>query len=304
MRKEGCSGQRSGSACTVPRPPAVCGTVSPLVHPLPADGEVLAMRRSLLHRRLAVPDGLEIVPRSLTGGGHRAHATLGSSPRPGPTSILFHHVNRPLDTVERIEQSRDMSQNVSHSDMGRRYTHGHEQATLASHGARTAANSAAFLLPVLDQCMSLLDVGCGPGTITLDLAELVAPGAVVGIENVEEPLKAARAAAERRGDGRTRFQLGDATGLPFEDDSFDVVHAHQVLQHLTDPVRALKEMARVCKPGGWIAARDADYAAMTWYPEVRTRRVAPCLSSGRPSEWCRARRCAPDAGVGHRGRTG
>jgi ubiquinone/menaquinone biosynthesis C-methylase UbiE len=161
-----------------------------------------------------------------------------------------------------------MSQNISHNETLRRYTHGHEQATLASHGARTAANSAAFLLPVLDQGMSLLDVGCGPGTITLDLAELVAPGTVVGIENVDEPLNAARAAAKRRGDSRTRFQLGDALDLPFEDDSFDVVHAHQVLQHLTDPVRALREMARVCKPGGWIAARDADYAAMTWYPEV------------------------------------
>jgi SAM-dependent methyltransferase len=56
--------------------------------------------------------------------------------------------------------------------------------------------------------------------------------------------------------------------LPFEDDSFDVVHAHQVLQHLADPVGALSEMVRVCRPGGWIAARDADYAAMTWFPEL------------------------------------
>lgn len=54
--------------------------------------------------------------------------------------------------------------------------------------------------------------------------------------------------------------------LRFADDTFDVVHAHQVLQHVADPVRALREMHRVCRPGGMVAARDADYAAMTWYP--------------------------------------
>lgn len=139
---------------------------------------------------------------------------------------------------------------------------------LASHGRRTAANSAGYLLPVLASGMSLLDVGCGPGTVTLDLAEHVAPGRVVGVENVDEPLAAARAEAERRGDTTTLFRRGDVYELPFADDSFDVVHAHQVLQHLTDPAAALREMARVCKPGGWLAARDADYAAMAWYPEV------------------------------------
>ena len=48
--------------------------------------------------------------------------------------------------------------------------------------------------------------------------------------------------------------------------AFDVVHAHQVLQHLTDPAAALREMARVVRPGGLVAVRDGDYAAMTWHP--------------------------------------
>lgn len=149
-----------------------------------------------------------------------------------------------------------------------RYTHGHERAVLASHGKRTAENSCAYLLPVLEPGMTILDVGCGPGTITLDLAEVVSPGVVVGVEPVEGPLEAARAEAGRRGDVTTRFELADVFALPYDDNSFDAVHAHQVLQHLTDPVRALAEMARVCRPGGWVAARDADYAAMTWYPEL------------------------------------
>lgn len=149
-----------------------------------------------------------------------------------------------------------------------RYTHGHESATLASHGTRSAATSAAYLLPHLRSGDALLDVGCGPGTITLDLARAVAPGPVVGVEPVTAPLEAARDEARGRGDTTTSFEVADVMALPHDDDAFDVVHAHQVLQHLTDPVGALREMARVCRPGGLVAARDADYAAMSWHPAV------------------------------------
>lgn len=151
--------------------------------------------------------------------------------------------------------------------MSDRYTHGHEAAVLASHGARTAATSAAYLLPHLRPGMTLLDIGCGPGTITLDLAAAVTPGRTVGLENTPAPLVTARANGAERGDATTEFVEGDAYDLPLPDDSFDVVHAHQVLQHLTDPVAALREMARVARPGGLVAVRDADYAAMAWYPE-------------------------------------
>jgi SAM-dependent methyltransferase len=80
-----------------------------------------------------------------------------------------------------------------------------------------------------------------------------------------DPLTEARAVAERAGVPVT-FAVGDVTALDLPDDSFDVVHAHQVLQHLTDPAGALREMARVCRPGGVIAVRDVDYAATAWFP--------------------------------------
>ncbi|WP_076263189.1 methyltransferase domain-containing protein [Intrasporangium flavum] len=150
--------------------------------------------------------------------------------------------------------------------MGDVYLHGHHASVLASHGARTAADSAAYLLPHLRPGLSVLDIGCGPGTITLDLAEAVAPGVVVGLENVEGPLVEARRHAAARGDERTRFELADVAALPHADDTFDVTHAHQVLQHLTDPVGALQEMARVTRPGGVVAVRDVDYASMVWHP--------------------------------------
>lgn len=146
------------------------------------------------------------------------------------------------------------------------YTHGHHESVLRSHRWRTAANSAAYLLPHLRSGQTVLDVGCGPGTITVDLARTVAPGRVVGIDRTEEPLTKARAAASERGASSATFTVGDAYALDWPDGTFDVVHAHQLLQHLRDPVAALAEMRRVCRDGGLVAARDSDYEAMVWHP--------------------------------------
>lgn len=149
---------------------------------------------------------------------------------------------------------------------GERYTHGHHDAVLTSHRARTAENSAAYVLPRLESGQRLLDVGCGPGTITADLAALVAPGQVVALEREGAILTEVEELAIERGLTNLTTTVGDVYELDFPDDSFDVVHAHQVLQHLADPVAALVEMGRVTRPGGVVAVRDADYAAMTWYP--------------------------------------
>jgi 2-polyprenyl-3-methyl-5-hydroxy-6-metoxy-1,4-benzoquinol methylase len=146
------------------------------------------------------------------------------------------------------------------------YTHGHADAVLQSHRWRTVENSAAYLAPHLRPGLDVLDVGCGPGTITVDLAERVAPGRVVGLDVSADPLDEARALAAARGVAAT-FDVGDVYALEAPDDSFAVVHAHQVLQHLTDPVAALREMARVCRPGGLLAVRDVDYATFVWWPD-------------------------------------
>ena len=145
------------------------------------------------------------------------------------------------------------------------YTHGHHDSVLRSHRWRTAENSAAYLLPHLQPGMSLLDVGCGPGTITADLAIRLAPGRVVGLDASAEVIDEARTLAGDRPPGLS-FEVGDLFDLDYEDGTFDVVHAHQVLQHLGDPVAALVEMKRVCRPGGLVAARDGDYPAMIAHP--------------------------------------
>ncbi|MFI5046184.1 MAG: methyltransferase domain-containing protein [Acidimicrobiia bacterium] len=148
------------------------------------------------------------------------------------------------------------------------YTHGHHESVLRSHRARTVENSAAYLVPRLHTGVRVLDVGCGPGTITLDLAARVTPGEVVGVDAAADIVEAARADAQHAGCHNVRYEIGDVYALEFADGAFDVVHAHQVLQHLADPVSALREMRRVCVSGGTVAARDADYAAMTWYPQL------------------------------------
>jgi SAM-dependent methyltransferase len=117
--------------------------------------------------------------------------------------------------------------------------------------------------------MTILDVGCGPGTITADLAARVDPGLVTATEISEAALQFARTEAAARDQRNICFAMADVHTMDFADDTFDVVHAHQVLQHVRDPVRALREMRRVCKPGGLVAARDSDYGAFTWFPHNR-----------------------------------
>ncbi|MGH8885441.1 MAG: class I SAM-dependent methyltransferase, partial [Egibacteraceae bacterium] len=146
------------------------------------------------------------------------------------------------------------------------YTHGHHDSVLRSHRWRTAENSAAYLLPLLAPGMDLLDVSCGPGTLTADLAARVAPGRAVGIDLSSDVVEQARVRARARGVDNMSFFVGDFRTADFAAASFDVVHAHQVLQHLADPVSALEAMARLARPGGIVAARDADYSAMTWAP--------------------------------------
>ncbi|MGC8918109.1 methyltransferase domain-containing protein [Streptomyces sp. PG2] len=148
------------------------------------------------------------------------------------------------------------------------YTHGHHESVLRSHTWRTAANSAGYLLGSLKPHMKVLDIGCGPGTITADLAELVPDGHVTGVDRAPEILEQARTTAAGRGLTNIDFAVADVHALEYPDDTFCVVHAHQVLQHVGDPVQALREMVRVTRPGGFVAVRDSDYAAMTWYPPV------------------------------------
>ena len=149
------------------------------------------------------------------------------------------------------------------------------EKVLVTHRWRTLENSASYVLPYLNKPnMKVLDVGCGPGSITIDIAKHVLPngGYVLGTDYVQDPLKdaekllAATPELHRFPPGSIEFQVADVFALPFADDSFDLVHVHQVLEHIGDPVAGLREMRRVVKPnGGIVACRE--WASTSFYPD-------------------------------------
>lgn len=169
-------------------------------------------------------------------------------------------VNRFLSTA-RITTTRQLGPPHSHYLSTDVYTHGHDVSVVAQHAARTAENSAAFLLPHLRVGDRLLDVGCGPGSITMGLAKRVGSTGYTNAIDVDPGVVDQAAGALRTaGIENASCEVGSVYQLPYESDVFDVVHTHQTLQHLSNPVEALVEMIRVVKPGGLLAIREADYS--------------------------------------------
>lgn len=148
------------------------------------------------------------------------------------------------------------------------YPAGHHESVLRSHLSRTAQNSAQHLIPHLKPGMTILDVGCGPGTITTSLGALVGPsGSVIGLDPSAEVVEQARKANSEC--DNVTFQVGDASRLRFGDSTFDAVHCHQVLQHVSDPVSLLREMRRVVKKeGGIVSLREGDLPGSVMYPDT------------------------------------
>ncbi len=146
------------------------------------------------------------------------------------------------------------------------YTMGYGPAATAIMSERTAQSHAAFFLPHLKSGMSLLDCGCGPGTITLGFAELVAPGQVVGTEIEDTHVALARENAVKRKVPNARFEAANLYALPFADATFDAVFISAVLGNLREPIRGVREAYRVLKPGGLIGLKEFDHGGDLVYP--------------------------------------
>ena len=152
------------------------------------------------------------------------------------------------------------------------YSMGYSEEFLRLLARRSAEKVAFHLLPHLRPGMKLLDVGCGPGTISVGLAEAVAPGDLYGIDIEASQVAMAQAAAQAgAGEGNAHFQVADVTGLPFEDNTFDVVHCHAVLMHVPNLAQALAEVRRVLKPGGMVSAREGIAASHFFEPDPQGR---------------------------------
>ena len=135
-----------------------------------------------------------------------------------------------------------------------------------AHGRRNAERNAGFFLPLLKPGMRVLDAGCGPGSITVGLASRLVPGEIVGIDQDPQGIEAARQLAASLGIANARFDVASLDALPFGDQEFDGAFLHAVVQHLSDPVKVLRELHRVLRPGAVIGVADADLSLDLLYP--------------------------------------
>ena len=141
------------------------------------------------------------------------------------------------------------------------------------YAVRDALGVVDFFLRHLKPGMSVLDCGCGPGTITQGIAQIVAPSKVVGCDLEPGMVERAAALSEGKGLDNLSFQVGNILDLPFEDNTFDAVMSCAVTEHLSEPVKAMSELGRVVKKGGIVGITRTDWSANLFAP--------PCPSAER-----------------------
>ena len=169
-------------------------------------------------------------------------------------------MSMPVELMEKFfgRPVEEILGNPGADDSGRDYAMGYSETFTEMLTRRSAGSNAQHLLPHLQAGMTLLDLGCGPGSITAGLAQAVHPGRVWGVDFNQEQLQQARRRAGALGLENLRFQKADALNLPFHDNSFDAVHCHGFLMHSPRIREQMKEILRVLRPGGLLASRDMD----------------------------------------------
>lgn len=133
---------------------------------------------------------------------------------------------------------------------------------------RTLADEFPELSEYLRSGLTVLDVGCGVGTITLDVAKVIEPGKIIGIDIDDEGISKAEKSLKERRLKNASFEVMDAHDLQFPDKYFDLVYSYTVAHYWWDPVKVLRELKRVAKPGAWIinaGIRDNGFSQR--YPE-------------------------------------
>jgi len=197
------------------------------------------------------------------------------------------------------------SAQAAEPDPGKRLRYLHSTTDLEQRRLerRTANTSAGFFVPHLRPRMHLLDCGCGPGSITVGLAAAVSPGETIGLDLQEAQIDRARVLAAEQSLSHVRFEVGSVYELPFADATFDAAFAHNLLVHLAEPLRALREIRRVLKPGGIVGIADDDLGTWLWEPRTplvieaqRLFRLALEHHGGEPHRARQHRRLLLDSG--------
>lgn len=146
------------------------------------------------------------------------------------------------------------------------YTPGHTPNATDFMSQRTLESHSQFFVKYLHKGHTVLDCGCGPGTITLGIATVISPGVVTGIDFGESQIENSKQNATDRGLKNARFQTGSCYSLPFDDSSFDCVFSHALMEHLSDPSKAITECLRVLKPGGHLGLCSPDWGGLLLAP--------------------------------------
>lgn len=191
-----------------------------------------------------------------------------------------------------------MALDTEHPKRQEAYIHDYDGAlTERIIAGRTAETHGAFFLPYLRAGMSLLDCGCGPGTITIGLAQAASPGNVTGIDLAESQVEVARKNSAKLGLSNVEFECCDVYQLPYRDNMFDAVFSHAMLEHMHNPLAVLREMRRVLKPSGVIGIRCIDLGGTLIAPAEATLTKAHDI-------WAKYRRhCGGDPFMGRHLRT-
>ncbi|KAA9154064.1 methyltransferase domain-containing protein [Amycolatopsis acidicola] len=139
------------------------------------------------------------------------------------------------------------------------YAPGFSDDALSMMGARTASDRAAFAVRLLEPGMRVLDVGCGPGTITTGFVPVAGAGRVLGVDQYPGQFPE---------ESTVDFVAGSAYALPVVSESIDLVFAHALFEHLRDPATVLREFRRVLRPGGAIALSTSDWSRAVLRPKT------------------------------------
>jgi SAM-dependent methyltransferase len=147
--------------------------------------------------------------------------------------------------------------------MGEEYTPGHSANATAFMAVRSFSSHGEFIKPYIKPGMKVLDCGCGPGAISVGLAEAVGPaGHVTGIDFGESQIEVAKT----RTKPNLTFRVASVYELPFEDGAFDLVFSHALFEHLADPVRGVAEIRRVLRPDGVAGLCSPDWGGFIFSP--------------------------------------
>ncbi|HYZ74871.1 MAG TPA: methyltransferase domain-containing protein, partial [Chthoniobacterales bacterium] len=145
----------------------------------------------------------------------------------------------------------------------RRSFPGHSANATAFMDARSFYGHGEFIRPYLTPGMKVLDCGCGPGAISVGLAEAVGPaGHVTGVDSGESQIEVAKGRAR----ANLTFRVASIYELPFEDGTFDLVFSHALFEHLAEPIRGVTEIRRVLRAGGVVGLCSPDWGGFILSP--------------------------------------